>query len=450
MITELKKIEIAQWLLDPDKQRIVPDDLKELDSELKNRGLEKIYREIELPLVPILEEMQAVGIKVDGAVLDRLARTLVGELGQLEKQIYDSAGGPFNINSPKQLSEVLYDRLKIDIKGIPRRKTGARSTDVEALTKIKDYHPVVPLILRYRELFKVYSTYVMPLKELALASKDGRIHTEFLQTSAATGRLASQNPNLQNIPIMSEWGKKIREAFVAEKGFSLLALDYSQIELRVLASVAGDKAMIQAFQQGQDIHKLTASKVFNVPIEKVISEQRQLAKTLNFGVIYGMGPDALARNTGMSREEAEGFISEYFSDFAEVKRWQEKTIEQARRVGYVENLNGRKRWLPAIGSANRRFAGEAERAGINMPIQSLAADIIKLAMIKVADYLKKEKLWMKQARLLLSIHDELLFEIADDILKEVQPKLEEIMESAYLLAVALKTDAAMGKNWGAL
>jgi len=445
-ISEEKKIILAQWLLDPEKQQVVPKDLPTLEAKLKEFGLFVIYETIELPLAPILEEMQKTGIKVDVKVLEKLSKTLAAELNNLEKEIYDKASAPFNINSPKQLSEVLFDRLKIDATGIPKRKTGARSTDVETLLKIKDRHSVVAALLKYRELFKVFSTYVTPLKEFVLASKDGRIHTEFLQTSAATGRLASQNPNLQNIPIMSEWGKKIREAFVPEAGYTMLALDYSQIELRVLASVANDTKMIEAFKEGLDIHKLTAANVFDVPVEKVTSEQRQLAKTLNFGVIYGMGADAFAKTSGINREEARTFIEEYFANFADIKRWHEKTIAAARETGYVENLNGRKRWLPGINTANRRFASEAERAAINMPIQSLAADIIKLAMIKVADWLKKDKL-TRQVRMLLSIHDELLFEVANDKLKAVQPKIQEIMESAYTLKVPLKVDVASGKSW---
>ncbi len=441
----ITKIEIARWLLNSDAPGLVKADSPEvLEKKLKEEGLEKIYREIELPLIPILEEMRKTGIKADPKLLKKMSKDLAKELAGLEKKIYDLAGFPFNLNSPKQLSEVLFEKLKIDTRGIPKRKTGSFSTDAEALMKIKDRHPAVEKILKYRELFKIKSTYIEPLKELAATDKGNRIHTEFLQTGTATGRLSSQNPNLQNVP------PSVREVFVAEKSYLLVSFDYSQIELRVLASVTKDPKMIEAFKKDLDIHAITAANVFNMPVERVTKEQRHFAKTLNFGVIYGMGPDAFARNTGLSREEAENFIAEYFSDFAEVKRWQEKTINKAREVGYVENLNGRKRWLPAIVSENRRVAAEAERAAINMPIQGLAADIIKLAMIQVTDFLKQGKIWQKEARLLLSIHDELLFEIKKDLLTEVAPRIKEIMEGVYNLSVFLKVDFSYGENWGNL
>jgi DNA polymerase-1 len=443
----MSEIEIAKWLLDPDRNRLLPDDLAFLEARLKELGLEKVYTEIELPLAPILEEMEKIGIKVDLEFLEKLSQTLVKKLDNTAKQIYKKTGTSFNLNSPQQLSEVLFEKLKIDSRGVPKRKTGAFSTDAETLLKIKDRHPIVLLILEYRELFKIHSTYLEPLKELAVQDEKRRIHTQFLQTGTATGRLASQNPNLQNIPVIGEWGKQIRRAFIAEKNYKLASFDYSQIELRVLAAVSRDSKMIEAFQNDLDIHKITASNVYNVPVEKVTPEMRQAAKTLNFGVIYGMGPEAFARQTGYSREEAENFINEYFMDFAEIKRWQEKIIERARQIGYAENLNGRKRWLPAIVSENRRIAAEAERAAINMPIQSLAADIIKLAMIKTAELFKNKKLWQKEVRLLLSIHDELLFEIRDDMLKETIPLIQKTMETAYKLDVPLKVDAACGKNW---
>ncbi|MEK7191942.1 MAG: DNA polymerase [Patescibacteria group bacterium] len=445
MATDRKKIELAKWILDPDKAQQLPDDLGLLEKKIGELGLDKIYREIELPLAPILEDMKKIGIKADARILDKLSKELNKEIVELEKKIYGLAGLPFNLNSPKQLSEILFEKLKIDSAGIPRRKTGAFSTDVEALTKIKDRHLIVAPILDYRELFKIKSTYIDPLRELI--GRDGRIHTTFIQTGTSTGRLSSQNPNLQNIPILSEWGKKLREAFVAEQGFSFAALDYSQIELRVLASVAQDEKMIEAFKNDLDIHKMTASNVFNIPVEKVTPEMRQLAKTLNFGVIYGMGPDAFARTSGLNRAEASKFIKEYFSDFADIKRWQEKTINMARQTGYVETLNGRKRWLANIMSPNRRLAAEAERMAINMPIQGLAADIIKIAMIKTMEILKQKNWHMKKIRLLLSIHDELLFEIEDDILKQAADLIKKEMEGAYTLAIPIKVNLAIGKNW---
>ncbi|OGY65703.1 MAG: hypothetical protein A3A16_03750 [Candidatus Harrisonbacteria bacterium RIFCSPLOWO2_01_FULL_44_18] len=446
---ESQKIEIAKWLLNPDKQQKLPDEWNQLKERLKKEGLEKIFHEIELPLAPILEEMEKIGIKVDLEILERLSKKMAKELDALVKIIYKKAGAVFNLNSPKQLSEILFEKLKIDTAGVPKTKTGIRSTDAAALEKIKN-HPIVDLILQYRELFKIRSTYVEPLKKLAGLDAKHRIHTQFLQTGTVTGRLASQNPNLQNIPILSKWGTELRKAFVAESGYTLASFDYSQIELRVLASVAGDPKMIEAFQNDLDIHILTASQVFNVDTKEVSKDQRRFAKTLNFGIIYGMGPDAFARNTGLTREEAENFISEYFNDFLEVKRWQEKIIDKTRRLGYVENLNGRKRWLPEIISMNQRIAREAERAAINMPIQGLAADIIKLAMIKIARKLKEKNWWNDKTRLLLSIHDELLFEISNDILKEAIALIKNEMESAYKLAIPLKVEAAYGENWAEL
>lgn len=439
MVSENKKIELAQWLLDPDKQGPpaggLPPDLSFLENRLKELGLYDIYKNIELPLAPILDEMHKIGIKVDLPYLAELSKETEKELAAIVKKIYKLAGGEFNLNSPKQLSDVLFNKLKISDEGVYKTKTGLRSTDAETLISVKSRHPVIGPVLNYREVFKIKSTYIEPLRELA--DKNGRVHTTFVQTGTATGRLSSQNPNLQNIPIVGDWGKKVRRAFIAEKGFSLAAFDYSQVELRVLATVSNDPTMIEAFKKDLDIHKLTASKVFNVPLEKVTPEMRSAAKTLNFGVSYGMGPQAFAKQSGISVEEARKFIKEYYSDFASVKKWQEETIAKARTFGYVENLNGRKRWLPNINWPSRRYASEAERAAINMPIQGLAADIIKLAMIKIA----------KKARMLLTIHDELIFEISDDILKEAVPMIELEMEKVYKLAVPLKVNSAIGKNW---
>ena len=443
------KVKIASWLLDPDHpQRLEKMPLETLEEELERQGLKKIFYELELPLVEILKNMRKIGIRVDLSILEKLGKELSKEIAALEKTIYREVGRPLNLNSPKQLSEVLYEKLKIDPAGVPRTKTGLRSTDAESLSLIQSRHSIVPLILNYRELFKIKSTYVEPLR--ALADKNSRVHTTFLQTGTATGRLSSQNPNLQNIPIMSEWGKKLRRAFIAEKNYSLVSFDYSQIELRILASVAGDPKMIEAFNQDLDIHVLTAANVYNVDIQKVTPEMRRLAKTLNFGVIYGMGPEAFARSSGLSREEAQTFIAEYFRDFREIKRWQEKVINQARQTGYVENLNGRRRLLENINSSNRRLAAGAERMAINMPIQGLAADIIKIAMIRVAELFQKEKWRLSKARMLLSIHDELLFEIADDILKKAMSLIQKEMESTFPLKVFLKVESTYGKNWAEL
>ncbi|KKU77336.1 MAG: polymerase protein, partial [Candidatus Giovannonibacteria bacterium GW2011_GWB1_47_6b] len=323
MISADKKIELARWLLNPDHPSAGEASLSTLEKQLRELGLYKVYSEIELPLVEILDAMQTIGVKVDLNYLARLSKEMDGEIAGLVKNIYKLAGGVVNLNSPKQLSKLLFEKLKISDKGIRKTKTGLRSTDVETLALIRKSHKIVEPILKYREIFKLKSTYVEPLRELA--DKNGRIHTTFVQTGTGTGRLSSQNPNIQNIPITSEWGKKIRAAFVAEAGYKIAAFDYSQIELRVLASVSGDKKMIEAFKKDMDIHRLTASQVYNVPAEKVTPEMRHVAKTLNFGVAYGMGPNAFAQVSGLSVEEARKFIKEYYNDFYEVKLWQEKT-----------------------------------------------------------------------------------------------------------------------------
>ncbi len=392
--------DIINWLLNP-------DDPKETERKLSDFGLEKIFNEIELPLMNVLRDMNERGIALDRSFLNKLKGELSQQVKELTEKIYQCAG-EFNLNSPKQLSAVLFDKLKI----IPRLK----STAAGQLELIKNKHPVIPLILNYREVFKILSTYIEPLLNLGDV-----VHTTFLQTGTATGRLSSKNPNLQNIP------EAIKPAFVARKGYVLASFDYSQIELRILAFLAQDKKMIDAFEGDLDIHRLTASQVFNVNVNLVTPEMRRLAKTLNFGVIYGMGPAAFARASGLSRKEAEGFIEEYFKTFAQVRDWQEKVKSELRQKGYVENLNGRKRWLPI----------EAERAAINMPIQSLAADIIKMAMIKTNKY-----------RLLLSIHDELLFEIEDDKVKDVVEDIKNIMESVYDIGIPLKVNVKVGNNWG--
>ncbi len=408
-MTETER-DIINWLLNPDEPQVYAGlRLKEAEERLAQFGLDKILKEIELPLMPVLKDMHERGVGLDSNFLKNLRKRQSQQIEDLIKKIYQHTG-EFNVNSPKQMAAVLFDKLKI----VPRLK----STAAGQLELIKDKHPVISLILNYREIFKAQSTYVEPLLGLGEMAR-----TTFLQTGTATGRLSSKNPNLQNVPDV------IRPAFVARAGCVFVSFDYSQIELRVLATAANDKKMIEAFQNDLDIHKLTASQVFNTPLEKVTLDMRQLAKTLNFGVVYGMGPSAFARASGLSRQEAEKFIAEYFNDFAQVRDWQEKVKNELRQKGYVENLNGRKRWLPI----------EAERAAINMPIQSLAADIIKMAMIQTNKY-----------RLLLSIHDELLFEIEDDKVKDVVDDIKNIMESIYRLSVPLKVNVKIGCNWGEL
>jgi len=451
MIQE-KKIEIAQWLLDPDRgntETIPYLSFNILEERLKHEGLWRVFSEVEVPLHPILEDMHKAGIKLQREKLEEMHKELFSKeniLGSAIKKECSHLAPRVNINSPRQLGEILFSEpprgLGITHENTSKTKSGGFSTDNETLTKIKDAHPIIPLILEYREVFKLRSTYLESFK--SLMDETGRIHTTFIQDGAATGRLSSRNPNMQNIP------SGIRSLFVPEKGYFFLSLDYSQIELRILASVTGDARMIDAFMHNKDIHVITAARVFHKDINAITKEERNFAKILNFGIIYGMGKDALSRLINVSRDEAEKMIRDYFNDFAHIKRWQEKLLDKAMQMGYVENELGRKRWLPGIVSQNKRVQNEARRAAVNMPIQGLGADILKLAMIRVAEILKAKKVWMKTVLPILTIHDELLFEVHNDILKEISGIIKGEMESIYELKVPLKVDVSSADNWGAL
>lgn len=422
--------------------------LRSLEEKLSAGRLKKILEEIEIPLVRILAQMEERGIGVDTKFLAEFSEKLERELSALTKEIYKLSGESFNINSSQQLSKILFEKLKIKTLGLRKtEKGGVISTRESELEKLRDLHPIIGKILEYRELTKLKSTYVDALPEL-MNGKTGRLHTTFNQTGTATGRLSSQNPNLQNIPIMSEYGREVRKAFVAEKGFSLVSFDYSQIELRVAAHIADDKKMIDAFKKGLDIHKLTAAEIYNVSLEKVTPELRRAAKTLNFGVLYGMGPNSFAESTGFSREKAREFIDEYFKDFSGIADYIANTKRFVEENGYVETIFGRRRYIPEIHSPNWQLKREAERMAINMPIQgSATGDIVKLAMIKVDEWLKKEKL-EDDARMLLQVHDELLFEIKKDLIEKVTPKIKKIMENTTKLKVPLVVDVKIGTNWG--
>ncbi|RME57756.1 hypothetical protein D6779_07955 [Candidatus Parcubacteria bacterium] len=419
--------------------------------ELAQQGLASVFQDIEMQVLPILAEMELRGIAVDTSTLASLGRSLRRELTKLETAIHRAAGMRFNINSPSQIAEVLFQKLGIRQKGksIKRTPGGMHSTRAEILEELRSAHPIVPLLLRYRELFKVYSTYVRGLQ--SFVGEDGRIHTEFVQTGTATGRLSSRHPNLQNIPSTSRWGKEIRTAFVAPPGYSLLSFDYSQIELRILAFLSGDARLQEAFLQGKDIHAVTAAKIFQVDPSRVTPEMRRTAKVLNFGMNYGMGATAFSRESGLSRSAAQEFIDAYFREFPRVRQWQEKVLQEARAKGYVQTTTGRKRPLPGLQSLSPRAVAEAERAALNYPIQGLAADIAKLAMIRTVQKLRMRGVWGEKAFLLLAIHDELLFEVADDIIEEVVPLIVAEMERVFLLGkIPLVVTVAKGKCWGAL
>ncbi|MBI2036781.1 MAG: hypothetical protein HYT14_00250 [Candidatus Liptonbacteria bacterium] len=416
--------------------------------ELEANGLRRIFEEVEMPLLRILAEMERRGIQVRPERLRALRLELDRELAERIRTIYAAAGQAVNLNSPKQLSALLFDKLGLASKGVKRTKSGARTTDSEALETLRGAHPIVGELIRYRELFKVRSTYVEPIEKL-LDTK-GRLHTVFVQTGTATGRLSSREPNLQNIPQETVWAKKLRESFTAEKGFSLVAFDYSQIELRVLADVTQDPLLLEAFRKGEDIHRLTASKVFKKELGDVVPAERRLAKTLNFGIIFGMGADAFGKTAGIPREEARKLIEEYFETFKGVRAWHEEIKEKARLEGIVTTKTGRRRVFSAQAAFSPRLQAEIDRMAINMPIQGYEADILKQAMLDVHAELVKRGVWDKKARLLLSIHDELLFEIADDMMEKIVPAIRYGMERAAVLSVPLVVLTSSGPSWGEL
>ncbi|MDO8557117.1 MAG: DNA polymerase [Candidatus Jorgensenbacteria bacterium] len=456
-------IHIATWLLNPERKMLTVEEIslflraRDSDEEkllrtlyaatkhkLEHYKLTKIFEEIEMPLVRVLAQMELWGIGVNKEKLKKLHGEVKKETSALEKKIYAQAKTTFNINSPAQIAQVLSEKL--GIKELAKRKTssGQLKTGRDVLEEIADAHPIIPLILSYRENFKILSSFIEPLQ--SLIGEDGRIHTTYLQTGTATGRLSSEKPNLQNIPQESQWSEKLRSAFEAKRGWSLLSFDYAQMELRLLAHVSGDEEFKKAFRGNYDVHTETASRIFNVPSEKVTKAMRRIGKTLNFGVIYGMGARSFAKTSGVTLEEAKKAIEKYYSDFPDIKRWQEKTLAEVKEKGYAENIHGRKRWFDLQHSQR----GEYERAAVNMPIQSFEADIIKIAMINSETVLEEKGLFREHVRLLLSTHDELLFEVEDDKVKSVVPLIARVMESAAKISVPLRVEAKIGKNWGSM
>lgn len=416
-----------------------------LRDRVREAGQERVLLEIECPLVPVLVAMEKEGIRVDPEALAETGEILAGRIEELERAVHAAAGGPFNLNSPKQVGEILFERLRLDDKA-KKTKTGQYRTDEQTLSGLAASHPVVRDLLAYREAAKLKSTYVDALPE-AIFPGTGRIHTTFHQLLTATGRLASNNPNLQNIPIRSEQGREIRRAFVPrDEGFVILSADYSQIELRVMASLCGDPAMIEAFQEGADIHQATAARVFGVPLAEVTGEMRRTAKMVNFGIIYGISAFGLSQrlNGELSRSAAQEVIDEYFRQYPGVKRFQEETIEKARRDGYVETLTGRRRHLRDIDSKNGTVRSAAERTAINTPIQGSAADMIKIAMVRVAQLLDEGGY---RTRMLLQVHDELVFDLHREEQAELVPRIEAAMKGALPLAVPVVVESGTGENW---
>lgn len=419
-----------------------------LEERLEREELTKVYDDLEGPLVPILAAMEARGIGFDPKPLRTLGAGMGRELAKLEAKIYKAAGGSFNISSPRQLAAVLFERLGLAPTGIRKtEKSGALSTRESELVKLHGAHPIIPEILRYREVQKLKSTYVDVLPELV--GPDGRIRTTWNQMGTATGRLASANPNLQNIPIRSEYGKEIRKAFVAGRGFQFVAFDYSQLELRIAADLAGDEKMIEAFRRGVDIHRLTASEVNNIPLDRVTPELRYRAKALNFGILYGMGARAFSESAGISRDEAELFMEEYFHDFAGIARFIEETKTLARAYGFTKTAFGRKRYFPEFGQTSFRLQREAERMAVNHPVQGTEADIMKKAMIEI-DRFTRDQRWGGDIRLLLQIHDELVFEVRQRGVASAAPEIQKIMEGVWKGSVPMKVETKQGRNWGVL
>jgi DNA polymerase-1 len=412
-----------------------------LIDELKKNEQYELFIELEMPLSRILAEMESTGVAVDVNRLKEMGEEIKKRLNEIEGKIHQLAGEPFNINSPKQLGVILFDKLGLPV--IKKTKTGY-STSADVLEKLQTEHEIVDQILTYRQLGKLQSTYIEGLLKV-VNPEDGKVHTRFNQALTQTGRLSSTDPNLQNIPIRLEEGRKIRQAFVpSEKGWVMFSADYSQIELRVLAHISGDERLIDAFKQGLDIHTKTAMDVFHVSKDEVTSNMRRQAKAVNFGIVYGISDYGLSQNLGITRKEAGQFIERYFKSYPQVKQYMENIVQEAKQNGYVTTLLHRRRYIPEITSRNFNVRSFAERTAMNTPIQGSAADIIKKAMIDMAERLKTEQL---QARLLLQVHDELIFEAPEDEVEKLKEIVPDVMEHALELKVPLKVDYAYGPSW---
>jgi len=467
---------VGAWLIDPNRKRFNPEDIigqvlgktveirerselagwamrvySALLAEVSALGLSGVCEELEMPLIAVLARMEERGVKIDPGFFSRFNQELLSEQRRLEKRIWELAGVEFNIGSPKQLAEVLFERLKLP-KG-RKTKTGF-STGSDVLAELAGAHPIVAEVLRYRELDKLSSTYLAPLPALA-DPKTHRLHTHFNQWGTSTGRLSSSLPNLQNIPIRGELGRKIRQGFIADDGMMLISADYSQIELRILAHFTGDERLIEAFVKGEDIHAATAAAILGIPITQVTAEHRRIAKMVNYGLIYGMGDWGLSSRTDIPVEQARAFMDEYFLRFPGVAEWRERVTEQAKRDGYVRTIAGRIRPLPGIVSENRQLAESALRAALNAPMQGSAADIMKRAMLRVEARLNElgfSRPWPEPGKtaggIILQIHDELLVEVDERYLEEAKEVVRAEMEDAWKLVVPLVVEIGAGPNWG--
>jgi len=415
--------------------------MKEIIEKAKLLGCvvpHKKWGDIDRELKPVLRAMEKIGIKIDTKILDQLSSKLKTRSSKLEKEIQKLAGEEFNVASPSQLSDILFQKLKLPTADIKRTKSGI-STGASELLKLRGEHKIIDKVLEYRELSKLVSTYLEPLPKLV--DKNSRLHTTFGEDTR-TGRLSSLNPNLQNIPIRGDFGPEIRSAFVAEPGFKLISADYSQIELRVVACLARDEVMMKAFKDGVDIHSKTASEIFNRSVAKVTHDQRRVAKTVNFGVLYGISPYGLSQTLGIKQEEAARYIMQYFKIHSGIKRYCEEQIAQAKKHGYVETLFGFRRELPDINSSNRNLYESAQRMAINTPVQGTAAEILKLAMIQLQNKLSK-----KSSKLILTVHDELIVEAPENEAEKMAQLMREIMESEVKLSIPVEVEVGIGNNW---
>lgn len=405
--------------------------------------LQTVFNEIEMPLLPVLCAIETAGVKIDSTILNEYSVQLTAEIGELEKEIHEMAGHVFNIASPKQIGDVLFNQLKIVDKA-RLTKTKQFATGEEVLVKLRHKHPIVEKILEYRGLAKLKSTYVDALP-LLVSKRTGRLHTSYNQAVAATGRLSSNNPNLQNIPIRTEKGREIRKAFIpTNDNFVLMSADYSQVELRIIASMSGEENMINDFKKGIDIHSATASRVYNVELADVTSEMRRNSKMVNFGIIYGISAFGLAERLNIPRKEASQIIEQYFEKYPAIKKYMDSTIAFAREHGYVETVKGRKRYIKDINSRNSNASGMAERNAINAPIQGSAADVIKIAMINVFNFLNEQNL---KTRIILQVHDELVLDVHKDEIDFVRTNVAKLMQQAIPMEVPLDVEIKTGNNW---
>ena len=462
---KLKEAKVMLWLLYSEFTNPGYDDVlgftkthtfekayKELTKRLSETpSVLRVYEEIEKPLIQIVDEMRACGVRIDVKVMEKLRSTYRAELEGIEKGIYEMAGREFNVSSPKQLGEVLFDEMGLIVKGQKKTATGQRSTKESELEKIQDLHPIIGEVLKYRGLQKLLGTYIEAIPPLL--DSDNRLHAEFLQTGAVTGRMASQNPGLQNIPIRTEQGRAIRHAFIPRDGYTLVGLDYSQVELRIAAILSGDEKLCEIFRSGRDVHTEVASAVMGVPGSEVDREMRRRAKIINFGILYGMGVNALKTQLGTSLGEAQQYLEDYFVTFSRLKEYLEETKGFARKNGYTETLFGRRRQFPEMKSLLPYVRAQAERMAINAPIQGTQADIIKLAMVRVDAWLLENNM-RDDAHLLLQVHDELVYEVRNEKVAELAKNIQHIMETTFTDEqrnnVPILAEAKAGPNWGAL